>query len=70
MDEFVSTAMVVTFGDGEILFVDQENESPYYPTLPEDAPELTAGNIVRVHRQRHHAGELSRAVPRHHQGSR
>ena len=48
MDEFVSTAMVVTFGDGEILFVDQENESPYYPTLPEDAPELTAGNIVRV----------------------
>ena len=48
MDEFVSTAMVVTFGDGKILFVDQDNGSPYYPTLPEDAPELTAGNIVRV----------------------
>ena len=48
MDEFVSTAMVVTFGDGEVLFVDQDNGSPYYPTLPEDAPELTAGNIVRV----------------------
>ena len=48
MDEFVSTAMVVTFDDGEVLFVDQDNGSPYYPTLPEGAPELTAGNIVRV----------------------
>ena len=49
MDEFVSTAMVVTFGDGELLFVDQETGTPYYPTnLPSDAPELTAGNIVRV----------------------
>lgn len=48
MDEFVSTAMVVTFDDGEVLFVDQNTESPYYPTLPDDAPELTAGNIVRV----------------------
>ena len=46
--EFVSTAMVVTFGDGEMLFVDQETGAPYYPTLPEDAPELAAGNIVRV----------------------
>lgn len=46
--EFVSTAMVVTFDDGEVLFVDQESESPYYPTLPEGTPELTAGNIVRV----------------------
>ena len=45
---FVSTAMVVTLGNGEVLFVDQETETPYYPTLPEDAPELTAGNIVRV----------------------
>ncbi len=45
---FVSTAMVVTFDDGEVLFVDQDTESPYYPTLPDDAPELTAGNIVRV----------------------
>lgn len=49
MDEFVSTAMVVTFGDGEVLFVDQETGTPYYPTnLPSDAPELAAGNIVRV----------------------
>lgn len=45
---FASTAMVVTLGNGEVLFVDQETETPYYPTLPEDAPELTAGNIVRV----------------------
>ena len=48
MDEFVSTAMVITLGDGEILFVDQETGTPYYPTLPDGAPELTAGNIVRV----------------------
>ncbi|MBE5024424.1 hypothetical protein INF26_06095 [Olsenella sp. DSM 107455] len=49
MDEFVSTAMVVTFGDGEVLFVDQDTGAPYYPTnLPSDAPELAAGNIVRV----------------------
>ena len=49
MDEFVSTAMVVTFGDGEVLFVDQETGTPYYPTnLPSDTPELAAGNIVRV----------------------
>ena len=49
MGEFVSTAMVVTFGDGEVLFVDQETGTPYYPTnLPADAPELAAGNIVRV----------------------
>ena len=45
---FVSTAMVVTLGNGEVLFVDQDTETPYYPTLPEDAPELTAGNIVSV----------------------
>lgn len=45
---FVSTAMVITFGDGEVLFVDQDTESPYYPTLPEGTPELAAGNIVRV----------------------
>ena len=49
VDEFVSTAMVVTFGDGEVLFVDQETGTPYYPTnMPSDAPELAAGNIVRV----------------------
>lgn len=46
--EFVSTAMVVTFGDGEILFVDQDTDTPYFPTLPEGTPELTTGNIVRV----------------------
>ena len=46
--EFVSTAMVVTFGDGEVLFVDQDTETPYYPTLPEGTPELAAGNVVRV----------------------
>ena len=45
---FVSTAMVVTLSDGQVLFVDQETETPYYPTLPEDAPELTAGDVVRV----------------------
>ena len=48
MDEFVSTAMVVTLGNGELLFVDQDTETPYYPTLPENAPELAAGNVVRV----------------------
>ena len=48
MDEFVSTAMVVTLGNGEVLFVDQDTETPYYPTLPADAPELAAGNVVRV----------------------
>ncbi len=47
-DEFTSTAMVVTLSDGQVLFVDQETETPYYPTLPEDAPELAAGNVVRV----------------------
>ena len=48
MGEFVSTAMVVTLGNGELLFVDQDTETPYYPTLPENAPELAAGNVVRV----------------------
>lgn len=48
-NELVSTAIVVTFGDDEVLFVDQDTGTPYYPTsLPADAPELTAGNIVRV----------------------
>ena len=47
-DEFTSAAMVVTLSDGEVLFVDQETETPYYPTLPEGAPELATGNIVRV----------------------
>lgn len=47
-DEFTSTAMVITLSDGQVLFVDQETETPYYPTLPEDAPELAAGNVVRV----------------------
>ena len=47
-DEFTSTAMVVTLSDGQVLFVDQDTETPYYPTLPEGTPELAAGNIVRV----------------------
>lgn len=46
--EVVSTAMVVTFDNGEVLFVDQDSEAPYFPTLPADAPELAAGNVVRV----------------------
>lgn len=47
-EEFTSTAMVVLLGNGEPLFIDRETESPYYPTLPDDAPELATGNIVRV----------------------
>lgn len=47
-EEFVSTAMVVTLRDGSLLFVDQDTQTPYYPTLPEGSPELTAGNVVRV----------------------
>lgn len=47
-EALTSTAMVVTFGDGRVLFVDQRTETPYYPTLPEGAPELTAGDVVRV----------------------
>lgn len=47
---YVSTALVVRFGtDGEqVLFVDCDTEAPYYPTLPDDAPELASGNVVRV----------------------
>lgn len=59
-DEYVSRAVVVVYGEGEILFVDQDTESPYYPTqlssalivdadgnqiAPED---LASGNVVRV----------------------
>ena len=55
---FESTAMVVTFGDGEILFVG-ESDGPYYPGLdnaeiigidgaPITAADLVAGNTVRV----------------------
>ncbi|MBM6774905.1 hypothetical protein [Olsenella profusa] len=47
-EALTSTAMVVTFGDGQVLFMDQRTETPYYPTLPEGTPELTAGNVVRV----------------------
>ena len=47
-EEFTSTAMVVLLGNGEPLFIDQRTDSPYYPTLPADAPELASGNIVRV----------------------
>ena len=32
--EFVSTAMVVTFGDGEVLFVDQDTGTPSRQTRP------------------------------------
>ena len=45
---FTSTATVVVLGNGEPLFIDGQTESPYYPTLPADAPELATGNIVRV----------------------
>lgn len=55
---FETTAMVVTFGDGEILFVG-ESEGPYYPGLdnaeivgidgaPIAAADLVAGNTARV----------------------
>lgn len=55
---FESTATVVTFGDGEILFVG-ESEGPYFPGLDSAeivgidgatiaASDLVAGNIVRV----------------------
>lgn len=47
-DGMTSTAMVVTLGNGQLLFVDQETGSPYFPTLPEGSPELEAGNVVRV----------------------
>lgn len=47
---YVSTALVVRFGadDEQVLFVDCDTEAPYYPTLPDDAPELSSGNVVRV----------------------
>ena len=48
MGEFTSTALVVAARDGQVLLVDQETETPYYPTLPEGAPELAVGNVVRV----------------------
>lgn len=58
-EALTSTALVVTFGEGQVLFVDQDTEAPYYPTLPEggvfaadgtplEADELTSGNVVRV----------------------
>lgn len=49
-DAHVSTALVVRFGaNGEqVLFVDRDTDAPYYPTLPDDAPELASGNVVRV----------------------
>lgn len=47
-EEFTSTAMVVLLGNGRPLFVDRQTGSPYYPTLPADAPELASGNVVRV----------------------
>lgn len=58
-DEQVSTAMVVMQDGASVLFVDQETEAPYYPTLPEGAVlnldgqpmadgDLAVGNIVEV----------------------
>lgn len=47
-EEHVSTALVAWASGDQVLFVDQATESPYLPTLPEDAPELAAGNVVRV----------------------
>lgn len=58
-DSFESTAMVVRYGDGEMLFFDQENDAPYSAGLdnaeivgidgssihPDD---LVSGNVVRV----------------------
>ena len=57
--EFESTAMVVAYGDGDLLFFDQENDGPYAPGLenaeiigldgaPMRPQDLTSGNIVRV----------------------
>lgn len=46
--EFVSTALVVGVADDSYLFVDQETEAPYFLTLPDGAPQLAVGNVVRV----------------------
>lgn len=46
--EFVSTAMVAGVSGDSYLFVDQDTETPYFPTLPEGSPELAEGNVVRV----------------------
>lgn len=45
---FVSTALVAAANEGSYLFVDQETEAPYFPTLPAGSPELAVGNVVRV----------------------
>lgn len=58
-DEQVSTAMVVMQSGTSVLFVDQQTETPYFPTLPEGAvldeqgkpmadADLAVGNIVQV----------------------
>lgn len=47
-DAFVSTALVIQAEGDQVLFVDQDTEAPYFPTLPEGAPELAPGNVVRV----------------------
>ena len=59
-DAVVNTALVVVLGDGSVLFVDTDSESPYYPTNLEDAEildidgnaisaeDLASGNVVRV----------------------
>lgn len=56
--EYVSTALVAEAGDS-VLFIDQDTETPYVPTLPEgqvfgadgeqiDGGDLEVGNVVRV----------------------
>ncbi len=58
-DATVQRAMVAYVDGGDVLFVDQDTQTPYVPTLPEgallgidgqpiDAARLAAGNIVEV----------------------
>ena len=59
-DMFKSTAMVVAGANGSLLFIDQDNGTPYVPTAIADAQviglsgevivpaELASGNVVRV----------------------
>ena len=59
-DMFESTAMVVAGANGSLLFIDQDNGTPYVPTAIADAQviglsgevivpaELASGNVVRV----------------------
>lgn len=47
-ESVVSTALVIGVRDDEVLLVDQATDQPYFPTLPEGAPQLEVGNVVRV----------------------